>query len=315
VIFITGGLGYLGARISESLCKAGELVRIGSSRKEIRLPYTLNNCEIVHTNFFQDDSLKEACKDVKTVIHLASMNAQDCENNPEQAKMLNGYGTLNLINAARNEGIKKFIYFSSIHVYGNKLTGEINEDSLTRPNHPYATTRLVAENFVRKINNDNSCMQSLILRLSNTIGRPLSKETNIWMLVAHDLCRQSVIQRKLVLHGNGQQQRDFMSITDLLRLVKLIVKKDDFRYDLMNVGKGNSVPIIQIAKMISIGCNKLFGYKPPIIVSNNSELIKTSKSLHYNCERLDSFGFKHSTQLEDEIIDLLLFCKKEFTDE
>ena len=143
-VLITGGLGCLGGRLSKYLLNAGYRVIIGSSRKNAELPDELKSCSLVYTDFNDIDALNAVCCDVDSVIHLATINAQLSQDNPQLAVKVNGIGMYNLIQASVTSKVKYFVYFSTAHIYGSPLVGEINENTLPRPTHPYAITHRLA---------------------------------------------------------------------------------------------------------------------------------------------------------------------------
>ena len=127
MILVTGGFGYLGGRICESLIESGNKVRIGTSRKNVSIPKELSKCDVCEIDLLKPQSLDIACCGVTSVIHLAALGANDSDLYPERALAINGTGTLNLLTSAVSNKVQKFIYFSSIHVYGAMLDGEIDE--------------------------------------------------------------------------------------------------------------------------------------------------------------------------------------------
>ena len=215
MILITGGLGYLGGRISVHLLKTSHSeITLGTSRSSVKVPPALRKCRIVNINLLDDENLDSACEGVSVIIHLAALNAQACANDPGKALMINGHGTLKLLQAAVRQGVSKFIYFSTAHVYGTRLTGEVNENILPRPLNPYSITHRIAEDYVIDESRKGN-IEGVVIRLSNAVGMPLDSSVDCWMLLVNDLCRQAVQYEELTLHSSGLQQRDFISINEL----------------------------------------------------------------------------------------------------
>ena len=109
------------------------------------------------------------------------MPQYDCGNNFSLAKTVNTNLTLELAKVALSKSIKKFIFLSTIHVYGKNLNGEILENSKTEPYDYYSETKLNAENELKLFHNTN--VELKILRLSNIFGAPKLYNTNIWHLL------------------------------------------------------------------------------------------------------------------------------------
>ena len=216
-VLITGGLGYVGGRISRHLASNPNLtLRLTSRRQAVPGPAWLEKGEVVTWNIEAD--IGEICSDVDTVIHLAALNEIDCARDPLAALEVNGMGTLRLLQAAQAAGVRRFIYFSTAHIYGAPLINKISEQTIPRPIHPYAITHKVAEDFVLAAS-DQGKIEAIVLRLSNGFGVPTNAEVNRWTLLVNDLCRQAVSTGKLVLRSNGLQQRDFVTLHDAARCV------------------------------------------------------------------------------------------------
>ena len=168
MILITGGTGFLGGKIAKFLKMNGYDVRIGTRKYNKKNNNQFKNFEIVEMDFLNKQSLLKACEGVSCIFHLADSNAQSSEKNPEEAIKINGIGTLNLVSAAIKKNIKKFIYFSTIHIYGDGLLGNATEKTLPLPKHAYGITSRLAEDFV--LQKSPKDIYSIVLRLSNIVG-------------------------------------------------------------------------------------------------------------------------------------------------
>lgn len=309
-ILITGGLGYIGGRISKYLNENTDFVlRLSTRRKELKLPKCLEKCEIVQMDLESDEDIYSACIDVQYIIHLAGMNEIYCKKDPESALIVNTLGTLKLLNVAEKLNIKKFIYFSTAHVYGANLQGKVNEQSLTRPMHPYAITHKAAEEFVL------SATKGIVLRLSNSFGPPLLPDVDRWSLLVNDLCKQAVIQKKLVLKSSGVQQRDFITLKDVCRAVLHFIFLDecDCADGLFNVGGELTLSIGQMAELIKKQCVETLKFNP-IIIKPPKKKEKIGVNLDYKIDKIKSTGFELQGNPISEINSMLHFCKNEFSD-
>ena len=251
IILITGSTGYIGSRLCEWMA--------------INAKDTIRSISRKNTDYFNDESIKKACEGADTVIHLASLNEKESSENPEEALKVNTALTLRLLNASISAGVRKFIYFSTAHVYGSPLTGFIDELKVPRPVTPYSITHKAAEDFVNE-KNDRKKISGLIFRLSNCFGYPLNSSINQWNLVVNDLCRQAVTVKKLILKSSGIQKRDFITMTDVCRAAGHIISLDDLllKDNIFNLGGDNAMSIYEIAEYISDTCFELFSYKPPV---------------------------------------------------
>jgi len=310
-VLITGGLGCLGGRLGEYLMEAGYQVVIGSSRQDAKLPNELENCSLVYTDFDDIDTLADICHEVDCVIHLATVNAQQSQDDPKLAIKVNGIGTYNLIQASVKSSVKYFLYFSTAHIYGSPLAGEINENTLPKPVHPYAITHRLAEDFLLESISKQDIKGSVV-RLSNSIGLPLIKEANCWMLFINDVCKQAVVDRRIVIHSNPDSERDFIPMNTVCEITEYFLSNHTTAsYPIFNVGSGISYALLQIAKMIANRCEELFGFCPKIVYSENN--ISQNLKLEYKVNKLTmEMGYITNNNLNPSIDEVLRFCNAEF---
>lgn len=314
-ILITGGFGFIGGRLTEHLLKAGHNVIVGS-RKLSRPSLSYRSTEVRKMNWNDKDALAKSCKGIDIIIHAAGVNAQECELNPKNALEFNGEVTLRFLNAAIQTGVKRFIYLSSAHVYSSPLEGLINEETIPTNSHPYATSSLAGDLAVKNANQLGK-IQGIVLRISNSFGAPISKEVNCWMLLINDLCKQAVMTNEMVLKSNGFVRRDFISLTQVCKIIEFIaVDYNDLRnYSIYNVGSGKSQTVFSMAKLIQDRCHEVLGFKPNLtsLVSDSSINLKNSR-LTYSNDRLLGLGIKiNKNQKIYEIDELLSFCQSNFT--
>lgn len=310
MVLISGGLGYLGGRIAKYLLDSGFQVRIGSSQSHPDVPSDLLSCEIVICDLSDKRSLENACKNVSSIIHLASLNAQECDHDPEAALLINGLGTLNLLNAAKKMGVTKFVYFSTAHVYGSPLQGIIDENSTPRPMHDYAITHRLAEDYVLQANSDKDITGS-ILRLTNSVGSPLNSKENCWMLVVNDLCKQTALNHSMELHSDELVQRDFIPISTVCSTVVDVLTTDVLDGEIANVSSGTVLTLRELTNLIADRSEVVLGFRPNI---NFKRLPKGKplESLFISNSKLKSSGFIIDTDLSYEIDQLLLNCNQWF---
>jgi len=310
MVLISGGLGYLGGRIAKYLLDSGFQVRIGSSQSHPDVPSDLLSCEIVMCDLSDKRSLENACKNVSSIIHLASLNAQECDHDPEAALLINGLGTLNLLNAAKKMGVTKFVYFSTAHVYGSPLQGIIDENSTPRPIHDYAITHRLAEDYVLQANSNKDITGS-ILRLTNSVGSPLNSKANCWMLVVNDLCKQTVLNQSMELHSDELVQRDFIPISTVCSTVVDVLTSDVLDGEIANISSSVVLTLRELTNLIADRSEVVLGFRPNI---NFKRLPKGKplESLFILNSKLKSSGCIIDTDLSYEIDQLLLNCNQWF---
>jgi UDP-glucose 4-epimerase len=313
-VLITGGLGYVGGRIAKTLISSDSYseVRLGIRDTGVDFPKEISGCSRTLLNLDDNDSLNNACAGIESIIHLAALNENDSFSNPELALITNGVGSLRLLKAAECASVKRFIYFSTAHVYGAPLIGKISEATIPRPVHPYAITHRTAEDFVLS-SRDRGAFNGIVVRLSNSFGAPLTPNVNRWTLLVNDLCRQAVETGSLELSSPGIQERDFITLSDVGNAVDHLL---DLSYDvcgdgIFNLGGNNSFKIIEMANRISDRCDVVLGFKPSVIRPQPRDS-QYSYSLDYRIDKLLDTGFILKNDIDAEIDETLLFCKQTF---
>lgn len=310
-ILITGAFGYIGGRIAAALGEAYKTVRCGTSRNILHPPAWMSNMQMTKIEWSSIDSLSEACKDVDCVIHLAAMNEINSMQDPIGALKMNGLSSLALLEAAKRAGVRRFIYFSTAHVYGTPLCGEISEISLTRPTHPYAISHKVAEDYILAAH-DLKNIEGVVLRLSNGFGAPMTADINRWTLLVNDLCRQAVETGVLQLKTSGTQVRDFIPLGDIVLATKHLVKLETkaLGNGLFNLGSGQSISIFDMAKKVAERWKILTGKEIDIIRPVGHGM--PASPLTYSCKKIISTGFLPSAQINLEVDETLKMCVEAF---
>jgi len=313
-ILITGGLGFLGGRLAAYLYAAGHQIVLGS-RRIAEPPFWLPKAEVAKINWGENESIQSCCKSIDVVIHTAGMNAKNCILNPVDALAINGLNTARLVSAANEAGVKQFIYLSTAHVYANPLVGVLTEEICPTNLHPYATTHLAGEQAVLGASKLGE-MHGIVLRISNAFGAPMDQDVNCWMLLVNDLCRQAVQTRKLKLQTNGLQERNFINIHSLCKIVESIVisptREVDIKTDIYNVGSGVSQTVLAMARLVQQRCFEILGCK---IFVELAEEISNDRNLKldFRVNKLSELGIQ-SNELENiaEIDQLINFCQSHF---
>ena len=309
-ILITGAFGYLGGRISSFFSSIPEYEIILASTRAVKIPYSSKNIKVVQINWNDEKSISNACTNIDIIVHTAGMNAHDCSINPVDALNVNGFFTAKLVRNAISKKVKKIIYFSTAHVYNNPLKGIVTEDTCPKNKHPYSTSHLAGENIVIQAQLSGK-VQGVVLRLSNCIGAPMSIDSNCWMLLVNDLCKQIIEHQEMKINTNGKQLRNFIAIEDICRVVKLFTELN-FRSNentIFNVGN-ETISILDMAEIIQKRCKLILGFSPKLEINKQDNVVV--ENFEFITNKLESIGFKTHTSYEKEIDDLLIFCKNHF---
>jgi UDP-glucose 4-epimerase len=311
-ILVTGGFGYLGGRLAQFLSsQEGYEILLGSRRQTLP-PSWLPQAKVVETRWDSPERLQGVCSEVDCIVHLAGMNAQDCAADPDAAMRVNVVATAHLVQAAIRQGVKRFIYMSTVHVYGSPLAGVITEETKPTPVHPYALSHQAGEDAVLA-SYQHGEIEGIVIRLSNAYGAPADKDVNCWMLLVNDLCQQAVISGRLVLRSAGLQKRDFIPLYDVIRAIEHFIESpfDKFGDGIFNLGGETTYRIIELTELIAERCEAVLGYRPEI-ERPDSVLGEGSPKINYRIDKLKETGFSLKGNIKKEIDATLEFCHKKF---
>lgn len=308
-VLVTGGMGFVGGRVAQFLSTRDDVVVSLGSRTAQAIPSWLPCAQVVAMDWHSLQDLTLACKNIDTLVHLAGMNDADCLRDPVAALKVNAVNTARLMQAAKLSGVKRVIYFSTAHVYGPALVGKIDEFTMPKGLHPYATSHRAAEDVVLAA--ADADMDSVVLRLSNGFGVPAHMEVNAWMLLTNDLCRQAVNLRSMTLRSTGMQRRDFITLSDVASVVAhmIALPRKQIGDGLFNVGCGKSLRVIEMVELIQKRCVQVLGYLPEIIRPQPAEG-DDSPSLDYRVDKLLSTGFVLTGNPVLEIDETLRMCNE-----
>lgn len=301
-VLVTGGTGYLGARIGKHLADHGYDVCLGS-----RNPFSngkVEACNQVMTNW--DDPEYKFCDGFDLIIHSAGMNAYDCTQNPSFANHFNGKTTGYFAQKAALYGCKRFIYLSTVHVYKSPLVGDFDEQSPSLNDHPYATSHYSGEEHALSVSK-NTSLDVVVLRLSNSFGYPLTKQTACWDLVLNQFIRDAYLKGSIIIKGDCYNKRDFLPITELNRILVEILASSNSIPELINISSGRSRTLLDVALEVRDVVSKFTGKAIKLV---NDKGLETDYKLNIKNIALEKMGIFPNSDLNLEITYMLDFLKR-----
>lgn len=201
-IHVTGGKGFIGQNICNGLGQK----------------YEVTFSDVDTASVLRRDLLTELFQKEKpdVVIHLAGlMGAQQSKKDLFDYFAVNSFGTLNVLEAASQCGIKNVVYFSSLTVHGHNGPGgdPKKESDPFHPQHPYATSKVMGEHIVREYARHHG-IRAVTLRPTIIVGN-LGGETN----AVNEFVQSALEKKKIVIYGDGAHQREWLSVSDLVASV------------------------------------------------------------------------------------------------
>ncbi len=308
---ITGGFGFVGGVLGKYLWSRGHEILLGS-RSVRQAPDWCPEAIPVTTAWTDMKSLVKVCQGVNCIIHAAGMNARDCSSDSAEAIVANGLNTARLLQAAKIAGVQKFIYISTAHVYSSSLSGTITEEICPKNLHPYATSHRIGEDSVLEANQSGS-IKGVVFRLSNAFGVPVSIDTDAWILLVNDICRQTVIDSKIVLRSSGRQYRDFVGLNAVVQTIGNVAELDDPDKlgGVFNLGSGKSLSVLEMVELVAARYKLLFGKELPIQKEDIVE--KNPKNLTFSIDKITKTGLYINSDLSKDIDELLHYCRRNFS--
>jgi len=250
-------------------------------------------------------------KQFDVVIHLISLDHHKSEDNPNFVSSINVMPIWNLLDKLTKNGLKKFIYLSTIHIYGELPKEIITEDHDSIPLNAYGLTHLLSENICNYYNQktETKCIN---VRLSNSYGSPVFSENNCWWLVINDLCKTAFSKNEIKLLSDGSPHRDFIHSSDICRAIEILIEaKDSFNQNIFHLASGETLTILELAYAIREVFKNRYQKEINICLSDDSISVKTRNEERFAIDitRINELGFKPKTPLKDGVNELFDFLE------
>jgi UDP-glucose 4-epimerase len=247
-MLVTGGAGFIGSHLAERLVVLGHRVRVLDNLSQGRREWVPPEAEFLEGSITDLPLCRRACAGVAGVFHLAAMSkVAPSIDKFEFCTEQNILGTQNLLLAARDAKIRKFVYSASSTYYGNNPAPQ-TETSLPDCLNPYAVSKYVGEQFCEVFTRLYQ-LPTISLRYFNVYG-PRQPATGAYALVLGIFLDQWRRGEPLTIHGDGSQRRDFVHVADVVE-ANLVAYEGTTSGLALNVGSGTNISIQEIADLIS----------------------------------------------------------------
>ena len=249
-IIVTGGAGFLGTHLCRALAAAGHELKIIDLKENKEFPTVIADVQ-------DRVKMSEEIKDADLVFHLASLiEAGESVKDPQKYFDYNVSGTISVLDAMKENGIKIFIFSSSAAIYGEPIRTPIIEDDRTIPINPYGTTKLAMEGLLSSYVSSFG-FTGIALRYFNLYG---PEEHHIPETHAIPRFIEQIFQGKPVtIWGNGEHQRDFIHVQDVvdahLKAIELAHKEPN-KYHYFNISAEQPASVNEVVTLIETIMNK-----------------------------------------------------------
>lgn len=253
-ILVTGGAGFIGCHIVDKVLSAGFEVTVIDNLTTGQLDYVDHHRDkkdfhLVKGDIRDNNLVKSIVKDIDAVFHEAAVASVVLSvRNPILVNDVNVTGTLNLLKACLDSGVKRFIYASSASVYGETETLPMKEDTVANPVSPYGSSKLAAENYVRVFHKVYG-LETVCLRYFNVYGsrQAYSPYSGVITIFVNRLMNK----QPPIIDGDGQQSRDFVNVQDVVEANMFALRSKNTAGGVFNIATGTSTTVNQLAKMLA----------------------------------------------------------------
>jgi nucleoside-diphosphate-sugar epimerase len=250
---VTGGAGFIGSHLVEALVAAGCRVAVLdnlSGGKLSNLEPVKDRIEFHENDIRQLAVLSKVAHGCDVIFHLAAVVAvQQTINDPVESAMVNDIGTINVLEAARRNNVRRFVLASSCAVYGDDPRLPKKETMTPMPASPYAVHKLTAEHQAR-IYSELFGLKTASLRFFNVFG-PRQDPSSPYSGVISIFMTRAIANQAPVIYGDGSQSRDFVYVKDVVKALILAAGSNDSAGKALNIGTGKSVTINRLWELIA----------------------------------------------------------------
>jgi UDP-glucose 4-epimerase len=246
-VLITGGAGFIGSHLVEQLLAAGNTVRVLdnlSTGKRANLP-AHSQLEFIQGDIRDRSLVFEVVRGVQAIVHLAAVaSVQASVDDPMGTHESNFDGTLHLLEAARQEQVRRFLYASSAAVYGDNTRLPLVEDEILNPLSPYAADKLAGEYYLR-FYHAKFGIETTAFRFFNIFG-PRQDPSSPYSGVISIFVERVSQGEPVTLFGDGRQTRDFVYVGDLVKLLSQALVRTETAGQVINVGRGKQCSLLDL---------------------------------------------------------------------
>lgn len=251
-VLVTGGAGFIGSHVVEHALAKGFRVRVLdnlSTGSEANLAHLKGDVTLHRADVRDTESLGSVFEGVDTVFHLAAfISVPGSVADPRTADAINIGGTLNVLLAARDTGVRRVVFSSSAAVYGEPQELPLTESALTKPGSPYGLEKLYGEHMCRLFT-ELYGLETVSLRYFNVYG-PRQNPASEYAAVVPKFIQAMLSGKRAIIYGDGQQTRDFLFVEEVARANLLAADAPGAVGHALNVASGAGISVEELHRVI-----------------------------------------------------------------
>lgn len=250
---VTGGAGFIGSHLVETLVAQGAKVAVLDNLtqgKYENIAHVANSIEFYEGSVCEEEILGKALQGVKVVFHLAAVcSVLQSISDPWLTHKTNSEGTLKLLLLSRQFGVKRVIYASSASIYGESEILPKVETLLPSPCSPYGASKVAGEYYCQVFTKIYG-LETVALRYFNVFGPRQNKDSPYAAVIPKFIL---ALQRgeSPIIYGDGEQTRDFVYVSNVVSANLLAAKADDVAGKIFNIGCGVQISINQLLNFLT----------------------------------------------------------------
>jgi nucleoside-diphosphate-sugar epimerase len=253
-VLVTGGAGFIGSSLVRSLAGGGHSVRVLddlSTGRAGNLDGVAGDVELLEGDVRDPAAVAKAVGGVEVVHHLAALpSVARSVADPRTSHEVNVDGTLNLLLAAAEAGVRRLVFASSSSVYGNTPVLPKHEDMPVSPRSPYAASKLAAEAYCRAFA-QVSPLETVCLRFFNVFG-PRQDPSSQYAAVVPRFVTRMLAGQPAQVTGDGHQTRDFTFVDNAVQACRLAAGAGPEAVgEAMNVGCGDRISVLDLVELVN----------------------------------------------------------------
>jgi nucleoside-diphosphate-sugar epimerase len=249
---VTGGAGFIGSNIVDELLRRAHDVTVlddFSSGKEENLAHAAKNIRLIRGDICDLEAAREACDGVDYVLHLAARTSVPRSvKDPIETNRVNIDGTLNVLVAARDAGVRRVVYAASSAAYGETPTLPKVETMPSEPISPYGVTKLVGEMYAQLFGRAYG-LENVSIRYFNVFG-PRQDPTSQYSGVLSRFMLAIIDGSSPVVYGDGEQSRDFTYVDNVVDISLRACEADDASGKVFNGGTGVRISLNEVLMLL-----------------------------------------------------------------
>jgi UDP-glucose 4-epimerase len=250
-VLVTGGAGFIGSNLVRALLERGDDVRVlDNFSTGLRTNLDGLDVEIVEGELRSYERVHNAVRGTEVVFHLGALGSVPRSvQDPLTSGAVNVEGTLNVMLAARDEGIRRIVFASSSSIYGNQAELPLREAMAADPISPYGVAKLAAERYCVSFSRVYHSFETVVLRYFNVFG-PRQNPYSEYAAVVPLFITAIAADEPVLIYDDGDQSRDFTYVDNVVAANLLAADAPDTSGRIFNISAGAPVTVNELADTI-----------------------------------------------------------------